>query len=138
MAKDYVTLRGQEVNGRMVWTETLVGPQNVKSVVARVTKGKDGALRVTGAAWGESPVAKVELKVDDGDWQAVKIEQRAEPNTWRFWSADLKGLKEGEHTLVSRATDAKGRVQPTADDPSIKNKKTYWEANQQWPRRIKV
>jgi DMSO/TMAO reductase YedYZ molybdopterin-dependent catalytic subunit len=138
MAKDYVTLRGEEVNGRTVWKETLVGPIDVKSVVARVTKSKDGGLRVTGAAWGESPIARVEFKVDDGEWQAARIEERPEPHTWRFWSVEVKGLKEGEHTLVSRATDARGRVQPTADDPSIKNKKTYWEANQQWPRRIRI
>ena len=138
MAKDYVTLRGHEVNGRMTWTETLVGPINVKSVVARVARQKDGTLRVTGAAWGESPIKGVEVSIDGGPWVPAKIEERREPFTWRFWSFDWKEAKAGEHTLVSRAIDAKGRVQPTADDPSIKNKKTYWEANQQWPRRVKV
>jgi DMSO/TMAO reductase YedYZ molybdopterin-dependent catalytic subunit len=138
MAKDYVTLRGEEVNGRTVWKETLVGPLNVKSVVARVVKRKDGTIRVTGAAWGESPVKSVEVSIDGGPWQAAKIEPRPEPNTWRFWSHEVAGLKEGEHTLVSRATDDRGRVQPTADDPAIKNKKTYWEANQQWVRRVKL
>ena len=47
-------------------------------------------------------------------------------------------LKPGEHTLVSRAIDSDGHVQPAADDPSIKNKKTYWEANAQYPRRIRL
>ena len=69
---------------------------------------------------------------------AAKVEQRSEPFTWRFWSYDWKDAKEGEHTLVSRAIDARGRVQPTAEDPVIKNKKTYWEANQQWVRRVKI
>jgi hypothetical protein len=138
MAKDYVTLRGEDVNGRTVWTETLVGPIDVKSVVARVAKQKDGGLRVTGAAWGESPIKAVELSIDGGPWTPVKIEDRNEPFTWRFWSYDWKDARDGEHTLVSRAIDARGRVQPAADDPSIKNKKTYWEANQQWPRRVRV
>jgi DMSO/TMAO reductase YedYZ molybdopterin-dependent catalytic subunit len=138
MAKDYVTLRGEEVNGRMVWTETLVGPIDVKSVVARVAKRKDGGLRVTGAAWGESTIKAVELSIDGGPWTPVKIEGRTEPFTWRFWSFDWRDAKAGEHTLVSRAIDARGRVQPAADDPAIKNKKTYWEANQQWPRRVRV
>ena len=65
-------------------------------------------------------------------------DQRTEPFTWRFWSYDWRDAKEGEHTLVSRAIDARGRVQPAADDPSIKNKKTYWEANQQWPRKVRI
>jgi len=32
----------------------------------------------------------------------------------------------------------KGRVQPSPEDPSIKLKKTYWEANQWAVRKIKV
>ena len=40
--------------------------------------------------------------------------------------------------MVSRAIDEEGRVQPASDDPAIKLKKTYWEANQQWPRKIKI
>ncbi|HSI33038.1 MAG: sulfite oxidase [Phycisphaerae bacterium] len=138
MAKDYVTLRGREVDGKTVWEETLVGPINVKSVVARVTKQKDGSLRVTGAAWAEHPIKSVELKVDDADWQPVTLLDRPEPRTWRFWSYTIKDPKPGEHTLTSRATDVRGKAQPTADDPEIKNKKTYWEANQQWARRIKL
>jgi DMSO/TMAO reductase YedYZ molybdopterin-dependent catalytic subunit len=139
MAKEYVTLRGEEIKGKMVWTETLVGPIDIKSVVARVVKLKaENAFRVTGAAWGEVPIKSVEISIDGGAWMPVKIEERAEPFTWRFWSFEWKDAKAGEHTLVSRAIDARGRVQPSADDPAIKNKKTYWEANQQWPRRVKV
>jgi DMSO/TMAO reductase YedYZ molybdopterin-dependent catalytic subunit len=138
IAKDYVTLRGEEVDGRMVWKETMVGPMDVKSVVARVTRRKDKTVRITGAAWGEAPIKAVELSIDGGPWTPAKIERRDEPHTWRFWSYDWKDAKEGEHTIVSRAIDAKGRIQPTPDDPSMKNKKTYWEANAQWTRRIKI
>ena len=110
----------------------------MKSVVARVTKPKEGGLRITGAAWGQAPIKAVELSIDGGPWQAVKVEQRSEPFTWRFWSYDWKNPPPGEHTLISRATDTEGRVQPAPDDPAIKLKKTYWEANQQVPRRIKI
>ena len=34
--------------------------------------------------------------------------------------------------------DVKANIQPDKDDAAIKLKKTYWEANQQWPRRVKV
>ena len=138
IAKDYVTLRGEEVNGHTVWKETMVGPMDVKSVVAQVTRQKDGLLRVTGAAWGNAPIKAVEVSVDNAPWQAATIERRDEPFTWRFWSFDWKDAKEGEHTIVSRAIDAKGRIQPTTDAPEIKQKKTFWEANAQWPRRVKV
>jgi hypothetical protein len=58
--------------------------------------------------------------------------------TWRFFSIDWKTPSPGEHTIVSRATDEEDRVQPAAADSAIKLKKTYWEANQQWPRKIKL
>ena len=47
-------------------------------------------------------------------------------------------LAPGDHTLVSRAIDAEGRVQPAADDADIKLKRTYWEANEQWVRKIRI
>jgi len=46
--------------------------------------------------------------------------------------------KPGEHTLTSRAKDARGRIQPAPDDPFIAMKKTYWEANQQAVRKIRI
>ena len=95
-------------------------------------------IRISGAAWGDgTPLKSVELKIDDGPWTpAVLGEQRK--YAWTFWSYDWKGAVAGEHTLVSRAIDVKGRVQPSADDPWIKLKKTFWEANQQYPRKIKI
>lgn len=138
MAKDYVTLRGREVNGKTVWEESLVGPMNVKSAVARVSREKEG-LKVSGAAWSEHPIKTVEVSIDGGPWQAAKLLEGPDlPYTWRFWALDWKDAKSGEHTIVSRATDVKGNVQPTPEDPLIKNKKTYWEANAQWPRKVKV
>src|SRR5260221_5766330 len=56
IAKDYVTLRGEEVNGRTVWKETMVGPMDGKSVVGPVTRPKDGNLHLTRAAWGNAPI----------------------------------------------------------------------------------
>ena len=86
-----------------------------------------------------TPLKSVEVKIDDGPWQPATIDRSPrEKYTWRFFSYDWKNPSPGEHTLVSRATDHEGRVQPTADDPAIKLKKTYWEANQQWPRKIRI
>ena len=138
MAKDYVTLRGQQQGDQIVYTQTSVGPMNIKSMVARAGRRNDGVIRISGAAWGDgTPLKSVELKIDDGPWTpAVLGEQRK--YAWTFWSYDWKGAVAGEHTLVSRAIDVKGRVQPSADDPWIKLKKTFWEANQQYPRKIKI
>src|SRR5262249_38784945 len=119
MAKDYVTLRGEQRGDEIVWKETSVGPMNVKSMVARAIRRKDGTLSVFGAAWTDgTPLKAVELKIDDGPWLATKLDTpEKSPYTWTFWSYDWKNPAGGEHTLVSRAIDTKGRVQPAADDP---------------------
>ena len=138
MAKDYVTLRGEEREGQVVWKETSVGPMNVKSMTARAVKRKDGTVVLSGAAWSDgTPIKSVQVKVDDGEWQDAKVAEQKK-YTWTFWTHEWKNPPAGEHTVVSRAMDARGRVQPSAEDPEIKLKKTYWEANQQWPRKIKI
>jgi DMSO/TMAO reductase YedYZ molybdopterin-dependent catalytic subunit len=140
MAREYVTLRAEERGDKTIWRETSIGPMLIKSIAARALRLKDGTLRVEGAAWGdETPLAKVELKIDDGPWQPVSLDRKNRSKySWTFWTYDWKNPASGEHTLVSRATDVEGRSQPTAEDPVIKLKKTYWESNHQWPRRIQV
>jgi DMSO/TMAO reductase YedYZ molybdopterin-dependent catalytic subunit len=140
MAREYVTLRGEECDGQTLWRETSIGPMLVKSIVARAVRLKDGAVRLTGAAWGDgTPLDKVEVRIDDGPWQTARLDRHNRAKfSWVFWHFDWNHPPAGEHTVVSRATDAEGRVQPAADDPVIKLKKTYWEANQQWPRKIRI
>jgi DMSO/TMAO reductase YedYZ molybdopterin-dependent catalytic subunit len=140
MAREYVTIRGEEKDGRATWRETSVGPIDLKSITARAARLASGTVRLTGAAWTDgTPLRAVELKIDDGPWRATQLEpkQRAK-YAWTFWSYDWKSPEPGEHTLVSRAIDAEGRIQPPPDDPGIKLKQTYWEANQQWPRKIRI
>lgn len=140
MAQEYVTLRGEERGDKTIWRLTSVGPLDVKSVIARAVRFKNGTVRLTGAAWGDgTPIRSVEVKIDDGPWKAAEIDRSPRDKyTWRFFTYDWKGAAPGEHHLVSRAIDAEGRVQPSADDPEIKLKRTYWEANQQWARKIRI
>jgi DMSO/TMAO reductase YedYZ molybdopterin-dependent catalytic subunit len=140
MAQEYVTLRGEERGDKTIWRLTSVGPMDVKSIIARAVQMKDGAIRLAGAAWGDgTPIKTVEVKIDDGPWQPAKIDRTPKDKyTWRFFTFEWKNPGAGEHQVVSRAIDEEGRVQPSADDPEIKLKKTYWEANQQWPRKIRI
>jgi DMSO/TMAO reductase YedYZ molybdopterin-dependent catalytic subunit len=144
MGREYVTIRGENLDdredGEMLWRETSVGPIATKSIVARVTKLPGGDLKITGAAWTDgTPLKSVELQIDKGEWIEVEIDRKNRSKySWTFWSYIWKNPAKGEHRLVSRATDKDGRVQPALTDPEIKNKRTYWEANQQFPRRIRI
>ena len=141
MARDYVTIRGQQQGDRTIWRETTVSHMKLKSIVARVVRRADSKLRVSGAAWndGRTPLKAVDVRIDDGPWQEAVLGQGLEsPYCWTFWHYDWRDPAPGEHTLVSRVMDADGNIQPTADDPEIKLKKTYWEANQQVPRRVRI
>jgi hypothetical protein len=46
------------------------------------------------------------------------------------------GATPGEHTIVSRATDVNGLVQPTVEE--LARKKTFLEDNSQMPRKVKI
>jgi DMSO/TMAO reductase YedYZ molybdopterin-dependent catalytic subunit len=144
MGRDYVTVRGERRGNEIVPVETSVGRMNLKSIIARITRRPTAKglvpLKAYGAVWGDgTQIKKVEVKVDEGKWLPAQID--AEPREkfcWQFFSIDLGNVKPGKHTVVSRAIDINGRVQPAAKDDEIALKKTYWEAYQQWPREIEV
>jgi DMSO/TMAO reductase YedYZ molybdopterin-dependent catalytic subunit len=138
MAKDYVTLREEKrEGGETVWNMTSVGRSLVKSIAAKVTRQGSG-YRIQGAAWG-APIERVEVRIDQGDWLAATIgEGKDQEFAWKFWQVDWKNATPGEHTVVSRAVDRSGRIQPAPEDPVLAGKKTYWESNGQIPRKIRI
>ena len=134
MARDYVTLQGVEQNGGVKWVETSVTKQRPKSVIARVTRDDD-LFRVFGAAWTDgTPLREVEVQIDGGAWQTATLEQSSNPFSWTFFNLETRGLANGEHRLVSRATDAEGRTQPE----NLELKRTRWENNEYFYRTILV
>jgi len=137
MARDYVTIRKEDHNGTTVWTETSVGRALLKSAPVRVVR-QDGKVTIQGAAWG-APIKGVEVKIDNGNWQAAKLDNTQKGDfAWKFWTLDWTMPKAGEHTITARATDTAGNVQPAMTDPVIANKQTYWESNGQITRRVKI
>jgi hypothetical protein len=140
MARDYVTIRGEEVDGQTMWRETSVGPIDVKSMVARATRKKDGTVVLMGAAWTDgTPLEKVEVRVDDGAWEPAELVKHPRARyAWTFWRHEWRNPAAGDHKVVSRAVDREGRIQPSEEDPAIKLKRTYWESNQQRVRRIRI
>jgi len=142
MARDYVTIREERRRGRTVWTFANVRHARLKSAPAKVTRRGD-RYRVIGAAWG-APIDAVEVRIDDGPWKEARLERqpsrgrRARRHAWTFWSLRWDNPSAGEHTVTSRAIDAKGNVQPAPDDPYLAGKVTFWESNGQITRRVRI
>jgi DMSO/TMAO reductase YedYZ molybdopterin-dependent catalytic subunit len=79
---------------------------------------------VSGAAWaGETDVIKVEVSTDGGEtWQGTRFLDPAHRHAWRRWICDWRTpQRPGRYTLLARATDANGHVQPASHDPNYGN-----------------
>jgi DMSO/TMAO reductase YedYZ molybdopterin-dependent catalytic subunit len=136
MGRDYVTIREEHHNGMTVMAETTVGRMLLKSAPAKVTL-RDGRYQIDGMAWGPTPIAAVEVKIDNGPWVKAVLDDSRSEFAWRAWHLDWSPAP-GEHTVTSRAIDKAGKIQPAMDDALIANKKTYWESNGQITRHIRV
>ena len=136
-ARWYRTLKGEMINGEMKWVETAITHLQLKSFVARVTKAGNQHKVLAVVLNDGTPIKSVEVKVDEGPWQAAT----ADPATtakfgWKFYTYNWTGATAGEHTIVSRVTDATGKVQPT--EKELENKKTFLEDNSQHPRKLTI
>ena len=140
-ARWYRTVRavggsGELTDGDTQFVETEVTRLNLKSVIARVRKTASGH-RIHGFVLNDgTPLKSVEVKVDDGPWQPALLDPANTRYSWKLFTYEWKGAAAGEHTIVSRATDEGGAVQPTAAD--LARKKTFLEDNSQFPRKVKI
>ena len=141
MARNYLSLRAVDSPEGPVWLDQSISKTNMKSVVARITRRKAGGgwdYRISGPAWGgQTPIEHVEVQVDGGAWQRARIDDRRGKYAWVLWSLNVKDLTPGNHTVVSRAIDAKGVIQPTEDERKTRLASGR-EDNAQWVREIKV
>lgn len=94
--------------------------QQVKAEIARPENGEsvsaNSTYRVHGAAWsGEADVTRVEISFDSaGTWTEAKLLGEPVKNAWRLWEYEWRTPADpGRQTLFARATDSRGRVQPS-------------------------
>jgi DMSO/TMAO reductase YedYZ molybdopterin-dependent catalytic subunit len=136
-ARWYRTLRGETIDGEVKWKETAITHMQLKSFIARVTRSGN-ECKVLGVVLNDgTPLKSVEVKIDDGPWQAATLDPATSGKySWKLFTYTWTNAAPGEHTLVSRVTDAKGAVQPTEQD--LESKKTFLEDNSQHPRKVKI
>ncbi|MFJ9622456.1 sulfite oxidase [Streptomyces sp. NPDC101181] len=76
--------------------------------------------RLHGRSWsGAGAVVKVEVSTDGGErWRRARLHDVPRADVWTRWSLDWRPGARGPATLLARATDARGRTQPTTSVPN--------------------
>lgn len=139
--RNYLSLRAVDTPEGPIWLDQSISRTHLKSLVARVTRrgtGSGGTYRIAGPAWGgRVPIERVEVRIDQGPWQTAALDPDRGKYAWRLWSLEVKDLTPGLHTVVSRAIDRQGLIQPTEDERRQRIASGR-EDNTQWVREIEV
>jgi sulfite oxidase len=87
---------------------------NITSAPAVARAGVAAVIR--GFAFSGAPdIARVDVSDDGGKtWQRATLDPRRAPHSWRLWSFRWTPKRAGKATLLARATDSRGTVQPKA------------------------
>jgi len=79
--------------------------------VPRSSKVAAGNIAIGGVAWSPGKgIAKVEVQIDNGEWQSCTVGGATSDETWVQWKLDWDA-KPGKHTIRVRATDKTGYTQ---------------------------
>jgi DMSO/TMAO reductase YedYZ molybdopterin-dependent catalytic subunit len=100
-----------------------LGEMQIKSEIARPrvyeTIAPNRIYTVSGAAWaGETDVTEIAVSTDGGrSWAEAEFVDPVRRHAWRRWKFDWLTPKEpGPYTLLARAKDASGLIQPDKHD----------------------
>jgi DMSO/TMAO reductase YedYZ molybdopterin-dependent catalytic subunit len=87
-----------------------------------------GRVVLAGTAWAQHVgVERVEVRADDGPWQAAQVATEVNHDTWRMWRSELD-LAPGRHVLQCRATDRSGATQPEQRSSPVPDGATGWHS----------
>lgn len=99
------------------WTDRGWSPEGPIKTQSRIDVPKSGAdlsagdVAIGGVAWAQhTGIAKVEVKVDDGEWAEATLGSSPSIDTWVQWSR-VWSATPGEHEISVRATDKSGYTQ---------------------------
>jgi DMSO/TMAO reductase YedYZ molybdopterin-dependent catalytic subunit len=91
---------------------------------------KAGKTAMAGVAWAPTRgISKVEVRVDDGAWQAAKLSGALADTAWLQWLYEWDAPK-GDHVLAVRATDGTGATQTDKVAPPAPTGATGYHAVQ--------
>ena len=89
-----------------------------------------GRRAIAGVAWAQTRgIARVDVRVDDGEWMAAELSPQVDADVWRQWVLP-HDFRPGDHTLTVRATSADGEVQPEERVDPFPDGATGWHSVQ--------
>ncbi|MGW3962107.1 molybdopterin-dependent oxidoreductase [Amycolatopsis sp. NPDC005003] len=92
---------------------------------AGVTAGK---VRLAGTAWAQhTGIAKVEVRLDQGEWREATLSAEVSKDTWRMWWIELD-VPKGTHQASVRATDQDGYTQTENRADPVPDGATGWHS----------
>jgi DMSO/TMAO reductase YedYZ molybdopterin-dependent catalytic subunit len=107
----------EELRVKSVITRPLDGSRvqlPVTNPPKRSPKEAGPKLQVRGAAWaGPAGLRVVEVSIDGGQsWKPAGFMGESEPMSWRLWATEIDVKPPARVSILARATDQQGNVQP--------------------------
>ena len=85
-----------------------------------------GPNAIAGVAWAPTRgIERVEVQVDDGEWQEARLGEETTDNSWRQWVVEWDAPV-GDHEIRVRATDGNGDTQTEDIAPPAPDGATGW------------
>jgi DMSO/TMAO reductase YedYZ molybdopterin-dependent catalytic subunit len=116
------------------WTERGWAARGPVKTMSRIDTPKPfgrpraGKVAVAGVAWAQHRgIDAVEVRVDEGPWQAARLAEVPSADTWRQWVWEWDATP-GSHTLEVRATDSDGETQPAERADPFPSGATGWHS----------
>nr|BFF08743.1 hypothetical protein GCM10025699_00460 [Microbacterium flavescens] len=116
----YWTPRGYSAQAPIKFSSRLDTPRTGEPVAA-------GAVVLAGVAWAQTVgIERVEVKVDDGDWQRATLSSAVNDDTWVQWFLEWDAA-EGDHDITVRAVDRAGELQVEERAPIAPDGSSGWQ-----------
>ncbi|MEX2505092.1 MAG: molybdopterin-dependent oxidoreductase [Egicoccus sp.] len=115
----YWVPRGWSAEGPIKTMSRIDVPAGLAEVAA-------GTVPIAGVAWAPTRgIERVEVQVDDGDWQPAELAAPVNDLTWRQWVLRWEATP-GRHRIRARAADGDGDIQTEDRAPVMPDGATGW------------
>ncbi|MCK8610793.1 molybdopterin-dependent oxidoreductase [Agromyces sp. C10] len=116
----YWTPRGYSAEAPIKFSSRIDTPRSGTPVAA-------GSAVIAGVAWAQTVgIERVEVRIDDGDWQPATLSAPVNVDTWVQWYLEWEATP-GTHYVTARAVNRDGELQVEERAPIAPDGSTGWQ-----------